>query len=626
MSLKELKEVVKQASIVDLISHYLSVQKKGTVNQCICPFHNDTNPSLKINEEKGIFKCFVCGEAGDSISFVQKFEKVEFVEALKKSATILNIPLDNYLDTPKKNPKKEMGHRVLKAAQRLYEKLARSPQYESVLNNFIKDRKLSVEIAEKFGLGYTPGKSSFYKYLNSIPDKKDKHYALAGAMELGIIKKNERGYYDYFNNRITFPIWDNLGAIVGYGSRVLSNEQQPKYLNSKESFLFNKRNLLYGFHHAKKPIREKDNVLLVEGYMDAIALHQAGFPQTVAIMGIAISEQNARELNRLTQNVYLALDSDDAGLKAMERVNQEFLKLEIIPKFLSFLPHKDPDDYVKAEGAEAFSELMKNAKTFLDYQLEGVRETITDESTPEHKSRALEESFEVLKALGDHISATERAASFAESIGLRTSPEAIVAKYIESLSKNKTRSSQPAPTPPLMEQPPIQEPPHDYEDLEPVQEIIELMPSQKTLIRNTARYPQLFESLNMTEVLDFLSNNGVKQYINRVAELYFESDDGEFERLLRAEIEEKKYPEEIVVIVMGEFFQPTPIALDKKEQTKMIEGMMKHLKIDSLRLQVSSLLAKQQYASNKEESEKLLREIQTLSREIENIKKHRGHL
>ena len=435
-----------------------------------------------------------------------------------------------------------------------------------------------------------------------------------------MISKNEKGYYDYFNHRITFPIWDHFGAIVGFGSRVLTSKQQPKYLNSKESFLFNKRNLLYAFHHAKKSIREKDNIILVEGYMDAIALHQAGFSQTVAIMGIAISEQNAAEISRLTQNVYLALDSDDAGYKAMERVNQEFLKLGVIPKYLNFTPHNDPDDYVKAEGAQSFSRLMQEAITFLDNKLNELATEVSDDSTPEQKRRTLQKAFELLLPLGKNISATERIADFAHKIGLRTAPEAIVEQYLTNL---KTPSK-----PQRSEQPPVDlAPPPSFQQDSGYLETPKrsLLSSEKTLIVNTLRYPQLFESLKIAEVLDFLSNNDVKQYINRASDIYFESDDGEFEKLLRAELDENKYSDTIVTIVMGEIFQKNSVNLEAKEQEKMIEGIMKNLKIDSLRQNRKSLIEKQLQAQNIEESENFLRDIQNIDREIENIKKHRGH-
>lgn len=612
MSLQELKEVVKEGNIVDIVSHYFSVSKKGTHYECICPFHNDSNPSLKINPDKGLFKCFVCDTAGDSISFIQQHEQMDFVAALKKAAQILRIPVEQYLETPKQNPKKVMDLRVLRAAQALYLKYTQSEPGESIFEDFLKKRGLSRETAEKFGLGYAPGKNTVYKYLNSIPDQKEKNFALAEAIDIGVIRKNEKGYYDYFNHRITFPIWDYFGAVVGFGSRIIDSYQKPKYLNSKESSIFNKRNLLYGFHLAKKAIREKDHVILVEGYMDAIAVHQAGFPQTVAIMGIAISDQNVRELTRMTSHIYLALDADPAGLKAMERVNHEFMVAGFVPKYLDFTPHNDPDDYMKAEGPKAFEELMKKAGTFLDFQLNSLHKSLNPQAAPEVKRELLQTAFNIIKPLGLDLAATERIISFARSIGLSTDNETILKYYKDSLEGKAPERKQPsAPLPAITVN---STPPR------PIAQKFTIGSEIRNILINITRYPQLFEELKMSEILDFLSQNEVKHYIERAAQIYFECDAGEYEKLLRVFLEEDTHPLELKQLILGELFQKTNMSLDKKGLKKMVADVLKNLKLSSLIATREELKIELKTAKLIDDSNKTLMEINHLDREIEQLK------
>lgn len=622
MSLKELKDVIKQANILDIVSHYLSVNKKGSNYESLCPFHNDSKPSLKINPQKGLFKCFACDTAGDGISFIQQIEKVEFVDALKKAAHILNIPLDNYLQAPRKNPKKEMGYRVLRAAQNLYTQYAQSQQFNSIYQGFLQSRGLTSQTAQEFGLGYTPGRKSFYRYLQSIPQKNEQNFALQEATELGLIRNGDYGYYDYFNNRITFPIWDHFGAVVGFGSRVLNSDQQPKYLNSKESYLFNKRNLLYGFHLAKQAIREKDMIILVEGYMDAIALYQAGFKQTVAIMGVAISEQNTHEIARLTKNVFLALDNDQAGLKAMERVNHEFLKIGIIPQYLDFSPHNDPDDYIKEKGAKSFQELLQQAQSFTDFQLTEISQSLPENASSQVRSEALEEGFKLLSPLGLNILATEKILKFSQNLGLKTQGEMIIDYYKKYLSQKTAPSRyEAASQEPEMPPSPTSPPAHfQTQQPEPPTPLWELSPLVRSVLKNLTSHPQLYEELNIAEVLDFLSQNEVKRYIDRAAQIYFECDSDEYEKVLRIFLENNSFPEPIKQVVYGELFQKKSLELEKKEQVKMAKDIIRNLQVNKLKLERKKIEKNLAHSKTVDEEHEKLKAIHQIDRQLEQLK------
>lgn len=604
MSLKELKDAIKQESILKIISHYIQISRKGASYEAICPFHNDSHPSLKINPEKGIFKCFACDTAGDALSFIQFYEKVEFVDALKKAATILGIPLDRYIKPRVKDPKKEMGLRVMRASQELYYQYARS-ENAKVLKNFLKEREISEETAQTFGLGHAPGRGFLCHFLQTKPQASEKSFTLSTALEIGVIKKSDRGLYDSFNHRVTFPIWDFFGSVVGFGSRAIEPEQKPKYLNSKESSLFNKRFLLYGFHLAKNFIREKNRVIIVEGYMDSISLHQHGFKENVALMGVAISSENARELGRLTPNIYLALDSDPAGMKAMERVNQEFLKIGLIPKFISFSPEKDPDDFLKEQGEKALKERMDTAPAFLDYQLAELRKSIPKSPSIELKRIALENAFHILSPLGTDLAATERIIHFSQNIGLQTNSDLLLSEYQKILSPSVQKKAPPPPEPP------------PERALSPgIEAPLPLETPVKNLISHLVKYPQLFEEFNLGEVLDFLSHDEVKQYIESSYELYFECDDDEYEKLLRDLVEEGSCPQGIKSLVLGELFQTTPKGvLEKKELQKMSIDLFHGIQEEGLRSQARELKKKLVEAKTQEDHDLILKKIENLDRQ-----------
>src|SRR5690606_36257076 len=207
---------------------------------------------------------------------------------------------------------------------------------------FLNERKLNEESVKNFGIGYAPSQNAFSAYLKSLPaDIQDK--AVAIALDTGIIKEGKWGHYDFYRDRIMFPVFDHAGQVRGFSSRAVLPDQKPKYLNSGESFIFDKGNILYGFNLARNHIRSLDSVIIAEGNMDVVMLHQYGFTQAVGAMGVALSSKSARLLSHMTKNIYLGLDSDEAGFKAMHRIHSEFLFFKILPKFLDYSPAKDPD-------------------------------------------------------------------------------------------------------------------------------------------------------------------------------------------------------------------------------------------------------------------------------------------
>ena len=425
MSFEDLKDRIKESPVSVVLGHYMSLSKKGANLEGLCPFHPDTKPSLKVNDTKGMYKCFVCGAGGDAITFVKDFKRVDFVEALKEIAGVLGLPFEEFQKEKKKNPKVEMAFRVLNASSRLYRKIAKETPPE-IYEQFVEKRKLSPESIEAFQIGYAPGHNVFYQYLQTIPAA-DRDLALSVAKEIGIIRYNENrnSTYDFYRDRVMFPIHDHGGQIRGYSSRAVLPDQVPKYLNSGESFIFDKGSILFGFHLGKNSIRQTDQAILVEGNMDVIIMHQFGFLQTVGTMGTALSDHSVKLLTNMTKNIYLALDSDAAGKKAMLRINADFMSLGVLPKFLSFDPHKDPDEFLLSEGRLALIERIEKAPIYLDVLISELMPEKIPENL-EHKLNTLHRVFDLVAPLKEHLYASERIVSIAKVLGLKSDPKTIL--------------------------------------------------------------------------------------------------------------------------------------------------------------------------------------------------------
>ena len=286
-----------------------------------------------------MFKCYVDGTGGDAIDFVCKYKNLEFLDALKEICSQLGWSFDDYYEAKNQNPKTKMAINYSKKASLLYQKLGNhsEPGQASQLNKFGENRKLERAILETYELGFAPRGGALLGYLHSIKDSKERVCSPSRSRNRPIKPSQQgKGHYDTFRDRITFPIWDHFGKVIGFTSRAIRDDQIPKYLNSKDSQVFNKRNLLYGLHLAKPYIRSRDAVIVCEGNMDQIALYQNGFENSVAVMGTALGASSLKRLLSFTKNIYFALDNDDAGEKAAERILNDFLLEGVIPKEIEF--------------------------------------------------------------------------------------------------------------------------------------------------------------------------------------------------------------------------------------------------------------------------------------------------
>ncbi|MDD0852574.1 DNA primase [Halobacteriovorax sp. GB3] len=638
MSLNDLKQrILDEIPIVDVVSSYMHVSRKGTANVSLCPFHGDKNPSMHINNDKKIFKCFACGEGGNAIDFVMKYKKLEFVEALKEIANGHGINFEDYIERKKKSPKLLMAEKVLQKSAELYKKLARTGKFEKY-EEFLEKRSLSKEIADTYGLGYAPKNNSLYEYLKSIPTEKDRQFALEIAFEIGLIKQDRNdpnAYYDTFRDRITFPIWDQFGSVIGYTSRAVFDYQKAKYMNSKESFVFNKRNILYGLHLAKSHIREKDAVILVEGNMDQIALFNKGFKNTVAVQGVALGDYSLKILNSVTKNFFLALDSDTAGFNAAKRMNEQCLAQGVIPKYLSFEPHKDPDEYLQNEGVVAMQKKIDEAIPFIDTLFE----SLLPKEIPtliDRQFALLEECFQIVAPLRNSLEATERLAIWAKRIGLQSDSSQIVKRYEDFLSNSKGLNRKPVLAPETEEAPPIEldqsfEPYMDYEQLPPEayadgqidlvsNSTVALSKVEAILLQELVQHPECSTRDLALQLLDFVGSDEVKRYILRLREIVYEIDEREYVSILRSLNEKENYSQEMKAIIAKGLQNYREIPLDENTADKMLLEIEKRLKIDSLRLKRKEVLARKDHCQTAEEMNQLMIELKEIDKELHKTK------
>ncbi len=359
-----IEEVRMKNDIVDVVAGYVRLQKKGANHWACCPFHNEDTPSFSVSGPKQMYYCFGCGAGGNVISFVMNYENYTFVEAVKHLAERAGVDLPEMEYTEEMKAQKDKRARLLeinKEAAKFFYYQLRTPNGE-IGYHYLQKRQLSEETIKKFGLGYS-GKSGamLVQYL------KQKGYEDMLIKEAGLANYSEKsGLVSQFWNRVMFPIFDIHGKVIGFGGRVMG-DGEPKYLNSPETPVFDKRRNLYGMNFARTA--KSGNIILCEGYMDVIAMHQAGFTQAVASLGTAFTPEQANLLRRYTDNVLLAYDSDGAGTKAALKAIGILKEAGLTAKVINMQPHKDPDEFMKNLGKEAFEERIEQAENSFFFEI-----------------------------------------------------------------------------------------------------------------------------------------------------------------------------------------------------------------------------------------------------------------
>lgn len=405
-----IEEVRSRNDIVEVISAYVKLQKKGSSYFGLCPFHNEKSPSFSVSRQKQMYYCFGCGAGGNVFTFLMEYENYSFVEALRYLADRagVDLPEQEYSEAERRRAdEKAVLLEIHKRAAQFYYVQLKSSQGEQAMA-YLRGRQLGDDTIKAFGLGYSSKFSNtLYQFLKS------KGYADDMIAKSGLITMDEKhGPHDKFWNRVMFPIMDANNRVIGFGGRVMG-DAKPKYLNSPETLIFDKSRNLYGLNRARTT--RKSYFLLCEGYMDVISLHQAGFTNAVASLGTALTAGHASLIKRYVQEVYLTYDSDDAGTRAALRALPILKDAGITAKIIRMEPYKDPDEFIKNLGAEAFEERIEKARNGFMFSLE-ILEKDYDLKSPEGKTGFLNE-------------AARRLGRFEEEIERNNYIEAVAEKY-----------------------------------------------------------------------------------------------------------------------------------------------------------------------------------------------------
>ena len=361
------KQIVNNTSIVEVVSEYLPLTRKGNSYFGVCPFHDDNNPSMSVSDSVKMFNCFSCNTKGNVITFVSKYENISIDQATIKLAKRLGMEIKN--EVSKEEEKKQRLENVMNEAANFYSFYLKNSEEGIAALKYLHNRGISDEIIDKFRIGLAPNLTDgLYQFLTK------KGYSELDQIELGLIKQGENNrIHDVFRIRIMFPLASSTGKIVGFSGRIYTESSQAKYINSIESVIFHKGEVLYNMHNAALPARQMDKIYLFEGFMDVIAAYRAGIKNGVATMGTALTKEHIQTLLSVTNNIVLCFDGDEAGIKAMRRSAKMLSNHNIIPDAIVLPDNQDPDEYIKEYGApqlQAF--LITKAKPvyYWLYQLE----------------------------------------------------------------------------------------------------------------------------------------------------------------------------------------------------------------------------------------------------------------
>ena len=355
-----LNEIRNNLDIVEIISNYLPLTSKGKNYFGVCPFHDDHSPSMSVSKEKQIYTCFSCGATGNAFKFIQDYENISFLEAVKKCADIAHIHVD--IGQAKEKNKHQELYDIYELSQKFYQNNINT-ELGKKAKEYLKNRQLDENIIKEFGIGLSLNEKDMLTKL-----LKSKKYDDKTLLRSGLVNENNYTLNDVYRNRIMFPLYDLNGKVIGYNGRVYNGETENKYVNSKETDIFKKRELLYNYHKAKDEARKKHQIILMEGPMDVIRAHTIGVKNCVATLGTAFGKEQAMLVRKLSTNVILCFDGDDAGLKATKTAIVELEKLGITPKIVRLENNSDPDDYIIKNGKDAFINKINNPMNIMEFK------------------------------------------------------------------------------------------------------------------------------------------------------------------------------------------------------------------------------------------------------------------
>jgi len=457
-----ISQIKDRLDIVDVVSQYVVLKKSGANYWGICPFHNDKKPSMSVSPSRGIFKCFSCGAGGDALSFLVKIQNREYKDVILELAEKygIELPTKYHASADTKNQKKEMIKACTKAAK-FYHAQLRSADDAGKAMTALRKRNVTDEVIDKFTLGWAPNKyDTLYKELKK--EFKDEILEKAGL----ILKSNSGGWIDRFRNRIIIPIQNEFGEYVAFGARAVDEGQNPKYLNSSDSLIYNKSKLLFGLYSAQESIKSNDGVVIMEGYFDVISAQAHGVENAVASCGTALTAEHVKLLSRYTKSrrIFLSFDTDNAGINATKKgsavIKETLSTLGDVKQFdeshissaadnkyaceirvVSPPQGKDPDEFIRTMGGEMFKEYINNAPLLIDFLLNNILKDKNSAKTPQEKAELVEHIIEILKDVKNKIIQTEYVKMVSGVLNIDENAMLKELSKIERLGDNDTRIS-----------------------------------------------------------------------------------------------------------------------------------------------------------------------------------------
>ncbi|MDE0159358.1 MAG: DNA primase [Candidatus Dadabacteria bacterium] len=574
-------DIKAKLSIVDVIQGFVSLKKSGKNHIGLCPFHDDNNPSMHVNDEKGFFHCFSCGAGGDVFGFLMRYSNIGFREALKELAQKAGVRLPAPRPRTRSEKKKEATSarffEINSLVCSFYSKNLRSSAKNSAwAREYLESRGISSEIIEEFKLGFAPDRwDAAVKFAskNNIGVKELEELGLVVARESG------SGHYDRFRNRIIFPINEITGRICGFGGRTLSEDEskQPKYMNSPESPVFDKRSVLYGLYHSKSEIGRKRKAVLVEGYMDFIKLYANGIRNVVATLGTAFTNEHARFLRRFCEEVVIVYDGDTAGIRSAVRAGEILLEQGISSSICRIPDGLDPDDYLEEHGPESLAELIAAAVDVSDF--------IIDDTFARYREKKMS-SGESIKFLVDLVSKIKDPVRRAEAVSKATGLFGI--RESEFLSLVKTSN-----------------PGRNRGSLAPTTLIPEKSIHEREIVRILLKFPHLMSAEKIENIGRDFENGDLKVILKRVGE-------GEFTEVssLMSSFEKIEMQQ-----LLSELIFSSDDLIDDTTSEKILNDCVKELELRNIafkRNEVIERIRKQRDSSDKTLERKLVEQYRDL--------------
>lgn len=424
-----LQELVEKNDIVDVVSGYVRLTKRSGANQFgLCPFHSEKTPSFSVSPDRQIYHCFGCGKGGGVINFIMEIENLSFPEAVEFLAKRVGMPIPEEENSAESKRRRRMLD-LNRDAARFFHTCLKAPEGRAA-QAYMNARQITPQTATRFGLGAAP--DTWDSLRNAMHEL---GYRDQELFEAGLVRKGKNGgFYDTFRGRLMFPVIDVRGNVIGFSGRILG-DGEPKYMNSPETLVFNKSRNLFAMNLAKKS--KSGYIILAEGNIDVVMMHQAGFDSAVASLGTSLTAEQARLISRFTNEVVIAYDSDGAGKKASQRAIGLLEKLDVKVKVLSMTGAKDPDEFIKLKGADAFRNLLEKSENHIDYRLQTVTNKY-DLTVDEQKVEFLKEASELVARLSGSVERQVYAMRVASLAGV---PNDVVAQEVERRHKKAVRTA-----------------------------------------------------------------------------------------------------------------------------------------------------------------------------------------